>query len=348
GLPYLAAGQMQKHVTLNEALTRLDAVVQTAVVSRTEPTQPAAPPDGALYILPDGATGPAWEGRPEGALLRAEAGGWSMVEAADGLIALVTDAAELVVRHAGGWVPLGERLEAIQGLDRLGLGTTADAVNPFAARLNKALWTALGVGEGGDGDLRLTLNKEGATDVLSLLFQSAWGGRAELGLIGDDDLRLKVSADGAIWRDVWSVDRASGRIVFDQGAARRTGTVLTADGVDAAPSWARAVGAFAVGGGGGGGAGAVCAVGGRAGGGGAAGAAAAGGDGGDSVVSLGSTVLLIAAGGGGGDLGDASSGLGGPGGGGAPVANGGGDSSLAATAGSGRSLDRPDGPGGGG
>ena len=36
GLPYLAAGQMQKHVTLNEALTRLDAVVQTAIVSRTE------------------------------------------------------------------------------------------------------------------------------------------------------------------------------------------------------------------------------------------------------------------------------------------------------------------------
>ena len=26
GLPYLAAGQLQKHVTLNEALTRLDAL----------------------------------------------------------------------------------------------------------------------------------------------------------------------------------------------------------------------------------------------------------------------------------------------------------------------------------
>ena len=43
GLPYLAAGQLQKHVTLNEALTRLDALTQTAVVSRTTTTQPAAP-----------------------------------------------------------------------------------------------------------------------------------------------------------------------------------------------------------------------------------------------------------------------------------------------------------------
>jgi UDP-N-acetylmuramyl tripeptide synthase len=45
GLPYLAAGQLQKHVTLNEALTRLDALTQMAVVSRTTTAQPAAPPD---------------------------------------------------------------------------------------------------------------------------------------------------------------------------------------------------------------------------------------------------------------------------------------------------------------
>ena len=56
GLPYLAAGQMQKHVTLNEALTRLDALVQTAAISRTVSDQPATPADGALYILPAGAT----------------------------------------------------------------------------------------------------------------------------------------------------------------------------------------------------------------------------------------------------------------------------------------------------
>ena len=236
GLPYLAAGQMQKHVTLNEALTRLDAVVQTAVVSRTEAVQPTAPPDGALYILPDAATGSVWAGRPQGSLMRAEAGGWSAVEPADGLIALVLDAGELVVREGETWLALGERLDAVQNLTRLGLGTNADAANPFVARLNKALWTALGSGDGGDGDLRLTFNKEGPADVLSLLFQSAWGGRAELGLIGDDDLRLKVSADGAAWQDVWSVDQTSGRVSFDHGATRRAVTALTAGGSYAVPA----------------------------------------------------------------------------------------------------------------
>lgn len=376
GLPYLAAGQMQKHVTLNETLTRLDAVVQTAVVSRTQATQPPNPLDGALYILPSGSTGAAWAGRPEGALMRAEAGGWTVVDVPDGLVALVLDAAEMVVRHDGAWAPLGERLQAVQGLARLGLGTTADADNPFAACLNKALWTALGAADGGDGDLRLTLNKEGPADVLSLLFQSGWGGRAELGLIGDDDLRLKVSPDGAVWRDVWTVDRETGRIGFDQGATRRAVTVLTANGAYAVPSWARTVEAVAIGGGGGGGAGAFGASGSRFGGGGggaggvsrgvwpadllsagltvavgaggAGGVGSAGAGGSGSIVYLGSTALLIAVGGGGGGLGGASSGAAGVGGAGAPASNGGGASSVVATAAAGKSIDRPDGPGGGG
>ena len=376
GLPYLAAGQMQKHVTLNEALTRLDALVQTAVVSRTLSSQPATPPDGALYILPPEAIGASWAVEPEGALIRAEGGGWTVVEAPDGLVVLVADAGELVVRDGGTWVPLGARLDGLDNLTRLGLGTTADAGNPFAVRLNKALWTALEAGSGGDGDLRLTLNKEGPADVLSLLFQSGWGGRAELGLIGDDDLRLKVSADGAIWRDVWSVDRSAGRVSFDLGATRRVVTVLEADGSYAVPAWARTIEAVAIGGGGGGGAGAFGASGARFGGGGGGaggvsrdlwsadqlsagltvaigaggdgGAAAAGSAGGQSAIHLGSTALLTARGGGGGGLGGAASGAAGVAGAGTPNSNAGGASSITTAGKVGKSFDRPDAPGGGG
>ncbi|MBU1385632.1 MAG: DUF2793 domain-containing protein, partial [Alphaproteobacteria bacterium] len=377
GLPYLAAGQMQKHVTLNEALTRLDTLVQTAVVSRTVPTQPAEPPDGTLYILPTGATGAAWAGRPEGTLIRAEAGGWTIVEAPDGLVVLVADVGEVIVRDGGAWVSLGARLGALQQLTRLGIGTTADAGNPFAARLNKALWTALETGAGGDGDLRVTFNKEGPGDVLSLLFQSGWGGRAELGLIGDDDLRLKVSADGGVWRDACSVDRASGRFNFALGAVRRQVTVLDEAGHYDIPAWARTIEAIAVGGGGGGGAGASGLSGARFGGGGggaggvsraiwsadqltagmtmevgAGGAGGAGTDGsggGASIISLGATALLTATGGGGGLAGASGGGVGGPGSSACGArSNGGGASSVSEAGAAGESLERPDGPGGGG
>jgi hypothetical protein len=45
-LPYLAAGQAQKHVTLNESLRRLDALVQLSVMSRQRA--------GPLDILKEG------------------------------------------------------------------------------------------------------------------------------------------------------------------------------------------------------------------------------------------------------------------------------------------------------
>jgi hypothetical protein len=43
-LPYLAAAQAQKHVTHNEALRLLDGLVQLAVLDRTAPRPPEAPP----------------------------------------------------------------------------------------------------------------------------------------------------------------------------------------------------------------------------------------------------------------------------------------------------------------
>ena len=376
GLPYLAAGQMQKHVTLNEALTRLDALTQTAVVSREQGDQPGDPGDGDLYILPADAEGSAWSGKPAGTLMRFEAGGWSVVGAPDGLIAVVLDEPAIVARITGAWRPLGETLGEIQQLTRLGLGTTADAANPFAAKVNKALWTARGADEGGDGDLRFTFNKSASGDVLSLLFQSGWSGRAEIGLIGDDDLRLKVSPDGSVWHDALIVDADTGACTFPSGAVRIETTVLTADGSWTPPAWARWVEATAIGAGGGGGAGAQGAAGSvrfgggggggglslarlpasalsagisaAVGGGGAGGASAgaAGVDGGDVVLSLGGTVILTARGGKGGGGGDASTGLGGAGAVGDGAGAAGGAASTTATSAPGGST--PTTPGGGG
>ncbi len=366
-LPYLAAGQMQKHVTLNTALTRLDALLQTAVVSRTTAIQPDDASDGDLYILPPEAEGAAWAGRAAGTLMRFERGGWSAVPTPDGMITSVLDEGVVVVRGDGGWVALGQCLGEVQRLTRLGLGTTADDANPLAAKINAALFTARGEEEGGDGDLRLTLNKATAGDVLSLLFQSGYAARAELGLIGDDDLSFKACDDAGTWRSVWRVDRATGRLAFDQGAVRRETTLLTSDDDYAPPAWARWVEATCVGGGGGGGAGLAGPAGASrlGGGGGGAGGLSlgrwavddldgvltitvgaggiGGASGGDSEVATGDTVLLRATGGTAG-----GSGVGGAGGLGQRPANSGGSSSTTATAATGAETLCADGPGGGG
>ena len=60
-LPYIQAAQAQKHVTHNEALRLLDAVVQLSVLDRDLTSPPASPADGDRYIVASGATG-LWAG----------------------------------------------------------------------------------------------------------------------------------------------------------------------------------------------------------------------------------------------------------------------------------------------
>jgi hypothetical protein len=60
-LPFLEAAQAQKHVTVNEALRRLDAAVQLAVESCILAEPPAAPDEGARYIIAAGGSGD-WAG----------------------------------------------------------------------------------------------------------------------------------------------------------------------------------------------------------------------------------------------------------------------------------------------
>ena len=120
-------------------------------------------------------------------------GVWRFYAARPGMIAFVTDEGSLYCHDGAAWVSGVAAGATLQNVGRLGVGTTADAQNPFSAKLNNLLFTARTLAEGGDGDLRFKLNKEGAADTLSMLFQTAFSGRAELGLIGADDFGIKVS-----------------------------------------------------------------------------------------------------------------------------------------------------------
>ena len=210
GLPLLAAAQAQKHVTHNEALLLLDALVQGAVLDKDLAAPPASPAEGARYLVAAAPTG-AWAGRA-GAIAIRQDGTWTFATPQAGFVVYVADEATLYLHDGTAWAPLAATISRLQNLSRLGIGTEADAGNPLSAKLNAALWTAKAVGEGGSGDLRYTLNKEGAGHVLSLLFQSGYSGRLELGLIGSDSPSLKVSADGTTWRDALTIDGATGRV----------------------------------------------------------------------------------------------------------------------------------------
>ncbi len=100
GLPYLLAAQAQKHVTHNEALRLLDAMVQLSVLDRTRTTPPASPADGDRHLVASAATG-LWAGWDlnvafwvDGAWLRLVPRiGWLVWIAAEGLFLVWTGSA---------------------------------------------------------------------------------------------------------------------------------------------------------------------------------------------------------------------------------------------------------------
>lgn len=117
-LPYLAPAQAQKHVTVNDALRRLDAVVQLSVVSATTTAQPGSPVDGAVYILPAGKTGAAWGAMANEALAYYRDGAWEAITPKEGWIAFVKDTDQLRVFDGAAWTQTAARAG-------LGLGTAA-------------------------------------------------------------------------------------------------------------------------------------------------------------------------------------------------------------------------------
>jgi hypothetical protein len=217
GLPQLAAEQAQKHVTMNEALGILDAVVQLAAKDRDLAAPPGAPAEGDRYIVATSPTGD-WAGQA-GKIAVYQNAGWTFLTPREGWLAWIDDENVVLGFTGAAWTNLSTLISALQNLTLLGVGTAADATNPFSAKLNKALWTAKTAAEGGDGDLRYTMTKEAAADVLSLLLQTGFSGRAEIGLIGDDNLTFKVSADGSAWTTALVVNKTTGALLTTAGSA---------------------------------------------------------------------------------------------------------------------------------
>ena len=101
-LPLLAAAQAQKHVTVNEALQRLDGVVQLTLRSRSEATPPGAVLEGECFGVPGGAVN-AWAGR-DGEVAQYVNGGWVFFTPKAGWRAFVADRGTTDLHDGSGWL----------------------------------------------------------------------------------------------------------------------------------------------------------------------------------------------------------------------------------------------------
>ena len=100
-LPYIQPSQAQKHVTHNEGMQVLDAVVQLSVRDRDLSAPPPAPVDGDRYLVAVGASG-VWAGW-SGNIVYRIGGGWLRLQQRVGWLVWVADEATLLVWNGTAW-----------------------------------------------------------------------------------------------------------------------------------------------------------------------------------------------------------------------------------------------------
>ncbi|MEM9966721.1 MAG: DUF2793 domain-containing protein [Pseudomonadota bacterium] len=209
-LPYIQPAQAQKHVTHNEALRILDAVTQLSVISATETAPPNLPLEGDRYIVGASATG-AWAGQDASLAIWIDSS-WHFFSPNVGWRADVGGSGDLLRYDGTDWQNTAEPLD-LQNVPSIGVGTTANAVNRLSVASDATLLNHDGNGH------QLKINKAVQNDTASLLFQTGFSGRAEMGTAGSDDFEIKVSPDGSNFKTALRFDAAEAAVQFKTGQA---------------------------------------------------------------------------------------------------------------------------------
>tara|TARA_R110000787_G_scaffold200119_2_gene311157 strand:+ start:2354 stop:3733 length:1380 start_codon:yes stop_codon:yes gene_type:complete len=193
-LPFIQPAQAQKHVTHNEAIKRLDVLVQAVVEDAALTSPPAGATEGDSYIVAPGGIN-AWEAR-DGEIATFYNNSWDFITPQKGWSVYVKNTDGPVTYTGATWVDGSQILRPSQ----LGVSAEPDDTNRLSVSSDATLFNHNGAGH------QLKLNKAGSADTASLLFQNGFAGRAEMGISGNDSWSLKVSPDGSTWREAIQVD----------------------------------------------------------------------------------------------------------------------------------------------
>lgn len=210
-LPYIASAQAQKHITVNSALSRLDAITQIGVMSAEAVNPPTSPSNGDRYIIPDDVAS-TWLGQPQ-QLASYQDGYWVYYSPKPGWRAFAMDTKTNLIFETEMWKDCS--LSGNANLDAVSIGgAVLDNSIPLSVRASRTLFNAPEEGSTA-GDVRLLINKQASANKASIIFQTDYMGSAELGLCGDNDFHLRVSPDGQNFTDAF-VAHTDGRICIGE------------------------------------------------------------------------------------------------------------------------------------
>lgn len=204
-LPLIAAAQAQKHVTHNEAIAALDALVQLSVADRNRTFPPVDPAEGDRHIVDVGASA-EWSGW-DGSVALFSAGSWQRMMPRPGWGAWIASEGVMAIWDGAIW----QSQAAADSVPLFGINTSADASNRLAVKADGVYFSHDDVTPG-TGSIQISANKSAPGQTSSFVFKSGWSGRAEFGLAGSDSFSIKVSADGATWTEALLIDPSTGAV----------------------------------------------------------------------------------------------------------------------------------------
>ena len=203
-LPLIAAAQAQKHVTHNEALRALDAIVQLTVLDKDLSAPPGSPAEGARYIVGPSPTG-AWAGQTD-RIAAWQDGAWAFHAPHEGWLAWVADEDRLYIWSGTAWAFAAGSLSNVADDATPQLGGDLDA-NGFDIGFDD------GTGVTDDsGNEQLVFHKTASAVNQIGIANAATGTAPQIAAEGTDpnvDLRLAPKGTGAV--------RTAGQLLVSSG-----------------------------------------------------------------------------------------------------------------------------------
>jgi len=208
GITLVEQSQAQKEITVNQAFTRIDALMNTGARSRTTNTPPVSPSAGDLYIVGTSPTG-AWAGQSQKIAYYDQL--WKFIAPNEGISWWVNDEDKQYVFDGTNWIALiANDLGALEGLATTGVAVRSATDTWVTRSIAAGTGISISNGSGVGGNPTVTLNA-GHTELNDTSIVSPVSGEI-------------LSYSGGLWRNTQGM-----MVLFYNSQSGTTYTLTAAD-----------------------------------------------------------------------------------------------------------------------
>jgi len=205
-LPYIMAAQAQKHVTHNEALRKLDSLVNISFAEVGLDQPPANAVEGSIYLIGQSPL-QEWQNHA-GEIACFCDGAWEFHSPFDGLQGFDLGTDQFIIYKAGQWQEIGG---GSGEFDQVSINTQADPNNKLSVKADSVLLSHDDVTPG-SGNSLITVNRATDQDLAHVQYSTDHTVNAETGVAGDKSYRIKLSDDGTNFTTALAIEPVDGKI----------------------------------------------------------------------------------------------------------------------------------------